>query len=105
MRLLVRRLFHAVIVVFGVLTVVFFLTRVVADPARLQLAAEATQEDYEAVKDRLGLDGPLVEQYGTYLSGLGRFDFGESFTQSRPATTVVGEAVPKTLQLVAVALP
>jgi peptide/nickel transport system permease protein len=105
MRMLLRRLFHAFIVVFGVLTVVFFLTRVVADPARLQLAAEATQEDYEAVKSDLGLDGSLVHQYGAYLGDVAHFDFGESFTQSRPATTVVREALPKTLQLVAIALP
>lgn len=100
-----RRLFHAALVVFGVLTVVFFLTRVVSDPARLQVAAEASQQDYEVVKERLGLDGPLLHQYRTYLGDLTSLRFGDSFAQNRPASAVVGEAVPKTVQLVATALP
>lgn len=105
MNIAIRRLIHAVIVVFGVITVVFIVTRVVADPARLQLAAEASQQDYEAIQERLGLDGSIAEQYGDYLSGLARFDFGDSFTQNRPAVDVVGEAFPRTIQLVAIALP
>ncbi len=100
-----RRVLHAVVVVFGVTTLVFFVTRVVSDPARLRVAIEATQEDYEAVREELGLDGSIVEQYGDYLADLTSFDFGESFNQNRPAMEIVAETLPKTLQLVVIALP
>lgn len=105
MAVIARRALHAFVVVFGVTTVVFFVTRVVSDPARLRVAIEATAEDYEAVQRDLGLDGAILEQYGDYLGGLVSLDFGDSFSQHRPASDVVAETLPRTLQLVALALP
>jgi peptide/nickel transport system permease protein len=61
-------------------------------------------EDIERLRQSLGLDRPLVEQYLSWLSGFVRGDWGFSFTDGRPVATRLLERVPATLELVAVSL-
>ena len=103
-RYLIRRLFHSAIVLFGLVVAVFFFTHMLGDPARLMLRPEATQEQVEAVRGRLGLDDPLHVQFTRFLSGIARGDFGESIWQRAPATSIMLERLPNTLYLAGVTL-
>ncbi len=63
-----RRLLQAVLTVFGVLTVAFFLVRLSGDPLALMLPEIATAEDIEELRAALGLDRPLWVQYTIFLT-------------------------------------
>jgi len=106
---LVRRLAHSVFVLLGLVVVVFFVTHSLGDPARLMLRPEATEEQVQALRDSLGLNDPILVQFGRYMGNLARGDFGESLWQRVPALPIVLDRVPATLYLagvtLAVALP
>jgi peptide/nickel transport system permease protein len=101
---LLRRLIHSIVVLLGLIVVVFFMTHLVGDPASLMLRPEATQEQREAVRERLGLNDPLPVQFGRFLSGAVRGDFGDSLWQRVPAMPVVLSRLPATLYLARVTL-
>jgi ABC-type dipeptide/oligopeptide/nickel transport system permease component len=102
---LVRRLLHAVFVVWGVVTVVFFLVRLTGDPAAFLVDQTATQEEIAHVRRLLGLDRPLLAQYADFLRAVPRGDFGTSIQGRRPAMAVVLEHFwPATVELALAAL-
>ncbi len=101
LRWLVRRVIAAALVVFVVTSLVFVLTHVFTDPAAVSLPLEASDELREKRRELLGLDRPLIEQYGDFALGLVTADLGESFWQQRPAWEIVRERLPATLKLVA----
>lgn len=87
-----------------VVTIVFFAMRLLpGDPATLRAGLDAPPERVEAMRQALGLDRPVIEQYGRYLAGLVRGDLGESWRQRRAVTAVLMERLPVTLALTAVA--
>jgi peptide/nickel transport system permease protein len=86
-----RRLVHGVLVVWGVVTAVFFLVRLTGDPAVFLVDQTATREDVAHARRRLGLDRPLHRQYVDFLLAAPRGDFGESIRDKRPAMRVVLE--------------
>jgi peptide/nickel transport system permease protein len=102
---LLRRLLHAVFVVWGVVTVVFFLVRLTGDPAVLLVDATATHEEVARARHALGLDRPLLVQYADFLRSAPRGDFGLSIRERRPAMRMVLEAFwPATAQLALAAI-
>jgi peptide/nickel transport system permease protein len=102
---LLRRLLHALIVVWGVVTVVFFLVRVTGDPAAFLVDQTATREEVAAVRRQLGLDRPPLVQYLDFLAAVPRGDFGTSIREKRPAMTMVLDHFwPATVQLAAAAI-
>jgi peptide/nickel transport system permease protein len=78
----------------------------VGDPAKLMLPLEASQEQYLAQRQLLGLDDPLHERLGRFAAGAVRGDFGQSTWKGVPALPLVIERLPATfyLTLVTVAL-
>jgi peptide/nickel transport system permease protein len=98
------RLLHALLVLLGVWTVVFFLIRLSGDPALLFVSLDATPAEIQRVRERLGLDQPLVVQYVRFLGSALRGDLGDSLRYGRPALVVVAERLPATLELTAAAL-
>jgi peptide/nickel transport system permease protein len=98
-RYLIHRVFHALLVVAGVVTIVFGLSRMAGDPAVLLIPEHATAEEAAQVRRALGLDRPLYEQYAAYLASLLRGDLGTSFRQRQPALQLVLERLPATLEL------
>src|SRR5262250_328838 len=99
-RFLLRRLIHGVIVVWGVVTVVFFLVRLTGDPAAFLVDQSATREEIEHTRRLLGLDRPLAEQYVAFLLAAPRGDFGNSIRDKRPAMRLVLEHFwPATVEL------
>jgi peptide/nickel transport system permease protein len=102
---LLRRLLHAVFVIWGVVTVVFFLVRATGDPAAFLVDQTATQEEIAHMRRLLGLDRPLLVQYMDFLAAIPRGDFGTSLREKRPAMPMVLEHLwPATVELSAAAL-
>jgi peptide/nickel transport system permease protein len=89
-----------VIVVFGVVTVTFFVLRLTAgDPARLMNPPGTPERIVQSVREELGTDQPLFTQYIEYLKGLLRGDLGTSFHGSQPVREEVVRALPNTVVL------
>jgi peptide/nickel transport system permease protein len=93
----------------GLVVLVFFVTHLLGDPVRLMLRPEATQEQADALRKSLGLNDPLMVQFGRFMRDLARGDFGDSLWQRVPALPIVLQRLPKTLYLtgvtMAVAMP
>lgn len=93
------KLLEALVAVWGVLTIVFFVTRILGDPAALLLPTGASAQELDALREQLGLNQPVLEQYLHYLLQILHGDFGLSFQFQRPALEVVIERMPATLEL------
>ena len=105
LRYLVRRLLLTIPVLLGVATLVFALIHLIpGDPAQAMLGETAAEEDVEALRRRLGLDRPLVEQYGVFLAGLARGDLGTSLRTDEPVAQAILARLPATLELAAAAM-
>ncbi|MCL5075505.1 MAG: ABC transporter permease [Chloroflexi bacterium] len=103
-RYLAQRLVYSLVTLLVVSMVVFVVTRLSGDPVRLMLPIEATQADVEEFRHRLGLDRPLLVQYGDFLWKAMRGDLGESLRFHQPALTVIVERLPATAQLALAAI-
>jgi peptide/nickel transport system permease protein len=102
---LLSRVGAALVVIFGVCTLVFLLIHLVpGDPVEAMLGERAQASDRAALRAALGLDLPLWEQYRRYLAGLLRLDLGQSFLDQRPVAAILAERLPATLRLAAAAL-
>ncbi|KAB8183579.1 ABC transporter permease subunit [Nonomuraea phyllanthi] len=102
---LIRRTLFAVFVLWGAVTIVFLVLRLVpGDPAQLILGSDATRDEIAQLRERMGLNRPLVVQYGIYLSDVVRLDFGDSYRYHGDAMGLVMGKFPLTLQLAAVAM-
>ncbi len=73
------RLLQAFFVVFVVVSIVFFVSRTVGSPETFLLPFDATNADIEALRENLGLNDPMIIQYGNFLWELLQLDFGNSF--------------------------
>lgn len=79
--------------------IVFFGVNVVGDPVDLLISPDADQEEIEATIKRLGLDKPIVEQYGYFVKNAFRGDLGNSFIFGEPALKLIAQRLPATLEL------
>jgi peptide/nickel transport system permease protein len=100
LRYLVRRLLLTIPVLLGVATLVFALIHFIpGDPAQAMLGEGASQEDIAQLRERLGLDRPLLVQYGSFLAGLARGDLGVSLRNDQPVARQILERMPATAEL------
>ncbi|RKZ50086.1 MAG: glutathione ABC transporter permease GsiC [Gammaproteobacteria bacterium] len=91
------RLITALIVVFGVMTIVFMLIHIVpGDPVEVMLGESAQAADREALRETLGLNLPLSTQWVNYINGLIHLDLGTSLHTKRPVIDVLTERIPAT---------
>lgn len=105
LRFLARRLALTVPVLLGVATLVFSLIHLIpGDPALAMLGETAAPEDVAELRTRLGLDRPLLAQYGHFLNGVLHGDLGTSLRTSQPVTTAIVERMPATAELAAAAM-
>ena len=98
-RFLVARGVRAALTIWIVVSAVFIILRLSGDPVALLLSENATPDQIEALRIRLGLDAPLFVQYARYWASLFQGDFGDSLRQRQPALNLVFERMPATLQL------
>lgn len=98
--MLIRRVLLTIPVLLGVATLVFSLIHLVpGDPAQAMLGEGASPDDIRQLRTRLGLDRPLLVQYGDFLAGLARGDLGVSLRLDRPVVSVIAERLPATAEL------
>jgi peptide/nickel transport system permease protein len=99
-RYLIRRLLLTIPVLLGVATLVFSLIHFIpGDPAQAMLGEGAAPEDIAQLRQRLGLDRPLLVQYGSFLQGLVRGDLGVSLRNDQPVLQQILERMPATAEL------
>ena len=105
-RLILRRLAATVLVLLGLTMIVFGLSHATGDPRYLFISPykKFTAEEWEAQGEALGLNKPLVVQYGLWLGRAVRGNFGESFVTKRNSLDDILEKLPATLQLSGVAI-
>jgi peptide/nickel transport system permease protein len=99
-----KRLFQALIAIFGVMTLIFFLQRLAGDPVLLLVPMDASQADVDRMRIALGFDRPVAIQYLEYIGNLMFFDLGRSYVQNIPVAELIWTRVPYTLMLAAGAL-
>lgn len=98
--LLLRRLGRLVATVLIIATVVFFVIRVIpGDPALVIAGIDSDPEDVEAIRQRLGMDAPLLLQYFRWLWDTLSLDFGVSFFSGESVTGLIFARFPVTLSL------
>jgi peptide/nickel transport system permease protein len=78
---------------------VFILVRASGDPTMLMRTATSTEEEVANIKQQLGLDKSPPEQYWIFMKSIVHGDLGKSLTKRRPVTTMIGEALPRSLEL------
>ena len=98
-QLILKRVFHTLLVVFAVSTFVFWFLRVSGDPVALLMPPDAKKQDIEALRKSMGLDDPQWVQYGRFIRNLARGDLGNSFHYKQPALNLLLERMPATFQL------
>jgi peptide/nickel transport system permease protein len=105
LRYVAARLALAPVMLGLIATLVFLLLRVApGDPIDALLGPRAPEAARAALRGQLGLDRPLVEQYGAFLSQLLRGDLGMSQNSQQPVLAVIRESLPASLELGVVAL-
>ena len=104
-RVIAKRLVGALPNLAGVIVITFVLTRAIpGDPAAYFAGAAATQEAVEQVREQLGLNKPLIEQFWIYLANLARGDLGLSLTTGQPVLEELLRRLPASLEVVLLAL-
>ena len=89
----------------GVSIIVFFMVRAIpGDPAQILLGQTATQAQVQQLQEQMGLDKPVVAQYGLFLRDAVKGDLGESIVTGRPVTTELLVRFPATLELTSFAM-
>ncbi|MBW8012681.1 MAG: ABC transporter permease [Chloroflexi bacterium] len=102
---IIRRIFLAIPVLFGIMVVTFIIARSIpGEPCFVALGERATVEACDAFNKRMGLDQPILTQLMIYLKNVVRGDFGDSISDSRPVFTILTEKIPVTFELGLVAL-
>ncbi|MEM7026906.1 MAG: nickel ABC transporter permease [Pseudomonadota bacterium] len=97
---LIQRLINAVIILFGVTTLVFLLIHMVpGDPVEVMLGESARPADRAALESALGLDRPLFQQWIQFIQGVLVFDLGESLHSRQAVSEILLERIPATLIL------
>jgi peptide/nickel transport system permease protein len=105
LKLIGQRLLGALPNIAGVVVITFILTRALpGDPAAYFAGGAATQEAVDQVREQLGLNKPLLEQFFAYLGALARGDLGLSLTTGQPVLQELLARLPASLELVLIAL-
>jgi len=100
---IIRRLLYMIVVLLFVVAITFviFFILPTADPAALRAGRSPTPETLAAIREQLGLDKPLPEQFWLYLKALVlHFDFGNSFVNNVDVRSLIFDRLPNTLFLI-----
>ncbi len=100
-RFIITRLLLTIPMVLILVTMIFFIMRVLpGDPIRSQLGPRVSEEQANVIRERLGLNRPLHIQYFDFLWDMVTFNFGNALTQGeRPIRDELGERLPATIEL------
>jgi peptide/nickel transport system permease protein len=96
---LLRSLLQATTVMIVVAFIAFSMFRFVGDPVASIVGQDATLQDRQELSQSLGLNDSIVLQFGRFLGNAAQGDFGISYRQGRPVSTLIKERLPATLEL------
>ncbi len=96
---LIRSVLQAIMVMVAVAFIAFSMFRYVGDPVASIVGQDATLKDREELAQSLGLNDPMVVQFGRFLGNAAKGDFGISYRQGRPVATLLRERLPATIEL------
>jgi peptide/nickel transport system permease protein len=96
---IVRSLVQAIVVMLAVALIAFAMFRYVGDPIASMVGQEASVADRAALAERLGLNDPVLVQFGRFVLGIVHGDFGISYRQGRPVADLLAERLPATVEL------
>jgi peptide/nickel transport system permease protein len=96
---LIRSVLQAIMVMVAVAFIAFSMFRYVGDPVASIVGQDATLKDRQELTQSLGLNDPMVVQFGRFLGNAARGDFGISYRQGRPVATLLRERLPATIEL------
>ena len=99
----VQRLFQAIIVMLAVALVAFSLFQFVGDPINNMVGQDATEEQREALRERLGLNDPVPIQFAKFALNTAQGNFGVSYRIGQSVDIILADRLPATLELVFVA--
>ncbi len=98
---IIKRILLGILVLIGVITITFFLTRVIpSDPAAMWAGPRATPEQLAQATEDLGLNEPLIVQFFIYLKNLLQGELGYSLRTRQPVLTELKTFIPPTVELV-----
>jgi len=104
-RYISRRLIQMIIALFLMSVIVFLLGRLTGDPVSMLLSQYSTEEDRVRITEQLGLNKPVIEQYGIFIFNALKGDLGKSVAgDNRPALALILERFPASLKLALAAL-
>jgi ABC-type dipeptide/oligopeptide/nickel transport system permease component len=95
---------QSILLLLGLMVLVFAMVRITGDPAALMMPREASAQELEAFRDRMGFNDPIPVQFWSFLSGAVTGDFGNSLHFKTPALPLVLQRLPATMQLAVVGL-
>lgn len=98
-----KRLVNAVFVMLAVAFLAFAIFRVAGDPVEMLANEQMSQEDRDAMRDRMGLNDPMMVQYARFVSNAATGDFGMSWRNGQEVLPLIAERFPATMELVLVA--
>ncbi len=98
-RFILQRLLQSVFVILAVCLIAFSLFRFVGDPVAQMVGQETSLQDQENLRERLGLNDPLITQFGRFVSNLSRGEFGFSYRTRQPVSEMILKRMPATLEL------
>lgn len=101
---LLKRLLHTVYVIIGISVISFFFIHLSGDPVMLMLPADASHQETEDLRERLGFDDPIPVQYVRFAWKAVRGDFGESLYYHVPVMNLIVERLPASLELAVAAM-
>ena len=96
---IMRRVLQSVFVAFAMTLIVFVGVHVIGDPLEIMVEPACTHECRAAAARALGLDRPILEQYGIFLAHAVRGELGTSFMQGASVASLIFERMPATLEL------
>ncbi len=96
----VRRLLQAILVMFVISLIGFSIQDNLGDPLRELLGQSVSENERQALRDRMGLNDPFIVQYGRFLGNAVQGDLGNSYFFKKPALEVIAAKFPATLELV-----
>lgn len=99
-RHLIRRLIQALAVMVLAALVSFLLFNYIGDPVSNMVGQEASREDRDALRERLGLNDSFIVQFARFAGHAAQGDFGISYRMQRPVTDLLAERLPATIELV-----
>ena len=98
-RYITNRALQGLVAIFGALLIVFVAQRLSGDPVALMLPMDASEADFAAMREALGLDKPLLVQFAIFLGNALTGDFGQSYQWNAPAMGLLIDRLPATLEL------